>query len=180
MQFVLTDIEAQIHLQKILIQGRNAIFNSMLLVYPERGDFTCDVISGLPIIVTSHRGSSAFSLSPYQGAESGIKPVITYSFDNEIFKPYYYSSRLDEAQMDIRFAPAHQSAVYEIGFDRTKPTYLIINSRNGEMVVNGDGVSGFQDLRSRTKVYIYLETEQKPEKVMNEKTYIKLYFGEGR
>ena len=48
------------------------------------------------------------------------------------------------------------------------------------MLVNGDGVNGFQDLMSRTKVYIYLETEQKPEKVMNEKTYIKLYFGEGR
>ncbi|MEI6141723.1 MAG: GH92 family glycosyl hydrolase [Mariniphaga sp.] len=152
--------------------------NSMLRVYPERGDFTGDVIRGLPIIVTSHRGSSAFSLSPYQGDEAGIKPVLTYSYDNEIIKPYYYYSRLDEAQMDVRFAPSHQSAVYEIGFDQMKPTYLIINSRNGEMVVNGDGVSGFQDLRSRTKVYIYLETEQKPEKVTTEKNYVKLYFGD--
>ena len=50
--------------------------NSMLRVYPERADFTGDLLSGLPVIVTSHRGSSAFNLSPYQGEESGLKPVI--------------------------------------------------------------------------------------------------------
>ena len=56
--------------------------NSMLRVYPERGDFTGDMLSGLPVIVTSHRGSSAFNLSPYQGEESGLKPVINYSYDH--------------------------------------------------------------------------------------------------
>ena len=38
--------------------------NSMLRVYPERADFTSDLINGLPLITTSHRGSSAFNLSP--------------------------------------------------------------------------------------------------------------------
>ena len=46
--------------------------NSMLRVYPERGDFTGDRLGGLPLIVTSHRGSSAFNLSPYQGDEAGL------------------------------------------------------------------------------------------------------------
>src|SRR5512133_1978571 len=41
--------------------------NSILRVYPQREDFTGDLIKGLPIIVTSHRGSSAFNLSPFQG-----------------------------------------------------------------------------------------------------------------
>ena len=36
--------------------------NSMLRVYPERGDFTGDRLQGLPVIVTSHRGSSALIL----------------------------------------------------------------------------------------------------------------------
>ena len=43
--------------------------NSMMRVYPERADFTGDRLGGLPLIVTSHRGSSAFNLSPYQGEE---------------------------------------------------------------------------------------------------------------
>ena len=64
--------------------------NSMLRVYPERGDFTGDRLGGLPLIVTSHRGSSAFNLSPYQGDEAGLKPVIQYSYDREKIVPYRY------------------------------------------------------------------------------------------
>ena len=55
--------------------------NCMLRVYPERGDYTSDMLYGLPLIVTSHRGSSAFNLSPYQGTD--LRPVISYSYDNE-------------------------------------------------------------------------------------------------
>lgn len=47
--------------------------NSLLRVYPERGDFTGDRLHGLPLIVTSHRGSSAFNLSPSQGGNT-IRP----------------------------------------------------------------------------------------------------------
>jgi len=43
--------------------------NSFLRVYPERGDFTGDFLNGLPLVVTSHRGSSAFNLNPFQGEE---------------------------------------------------------------------------------------------------------------
>ena len=62
--------------------------NSMLRVYPERADYTTDQLKGLPLIVTSHRGSSAFNLSPYQGDK--LRPVIAYSYDDEKLKPYYY------------------------------------------------------------------------------------------
>ena len=51
--------------------------NSMLRVYPERADYTTDQLNGLPLIVTSHRGSSAFNLSPYQG--ENLRPVVAYS-----------------------------------------------------------------------------------------------------
>ena len=45
--------------------------NSMLRVYPERSDFTGELLHGLPLEITSHRGSSAFNLSPFQGDEKG-------------------------------------------------------------------------------------------------------------
>jgi predicted alpha-1,2-mannosidase len=152
--------------------------NSMLRVYPERGDFTGDLINGLPLIVTSHRGSSAFKLSPYQGDEAGIKLVIAYSYDNEKIKPYLYSVRLDEQQTDVRFAPSHQSAVYEISFTRDKPTYLILNTANGVLKTDGNVVSGYQNLNIDTRVFIWLETEQLPEKATIERSYVKLYFGD--
>ena len=138
--------------------------NSMLRVYPERPDYTSDQIKGLPLIVTSHRGSSAFNLSPYQGREETLRPVVDYTYDNEVIKPYYYRVYLDEQNTDIKYAPSHQSAQYEISYEKDAPVYLILNSKNGAMRVNDNTVSGYQQLENNTRVYLYLETENKPEK----------------
>lgn len=138
--------------------------NSMLRVYPERPDYTSDQIKGLPLIVTSHRGSSAFNLSPYQGSEETLRPVVNYTYDNEVIKPYYYRVYLDEQNTDVKYAPSHQSAQYEISYEKDAPVYLILNSKNGAMQVNDNTVSGYQQLENNTRVYLYLETENKPEK----------------
>jgi predicted alpha-1,2-mannosidase len=136
--------------------------NSIMRVYPERSDFTGDLLNGLPLIVTSHRGRSAFNLSPYQGEEQNIRPVIQYSYDQEKITPYFYSVYLDDQKTHIRFAPSHQSALYEIKFNSGKPTYLILNSGAGELKWNGKALSGFQTIGNGTNVYIYLETEVQP------------------
>lgn len=137
--------------------------NSMLRVYPERGDFTGDVIRGLPLIVTSHRGSSAFNLSPYQGPVETISPVMAFSYDNEKLYPYYYEVYLDDQHMEVKYAPSHQSAVYQIDFGKSDASsFLILNSRNGKIQVEGNTVSGYQKLANNTNVYLYFETEQTP------------------
>ena len=138
--------------------------NSMLRVYPERGDFTGDRLEGLPLIVTSHRGSSAFNLSPYQGDEAGLKPVIRYSYDREKIAPYRYQVYLDDANIEVDYAPSHQSAVYSLAFEKEGPSFLVFNSRNGELKCEGNKVSGFQYVDKKTKVYLYVETDKKPEK----------------
>ena len=135
--------------------------NSMLRVYPERGDFNADRVNGLPLIVTSHRGSSAFNLSPVQGTCN--QPVLSYSYDNEVIKPYYYRTTLDERDIDVEFAPSHQSALYQINFLKSaEPASLMINSRHGEIRLVGNAVCGYQQLDNHTRVYIYLETEKAP------------------
>lgn len=88
--------------------------NSMLRVYPERTDYTSDLLNGLPMVVTSHRGSSAFNLSPL--LQEDCSPIVTYSYDNEVIKPYYYKVRLEDEQIDVEYAPSHQSALYSIAF----------------------------------------------------------------
>lgn len=137
--------------------------NSMLRVYPERADFTGDMLSGLPIIVTSHRGSSAFNLSPYQGEESGLKPVINYSYDHEKIHPYRYQVYLDDNNIDVDYAPSHQSAVYSITFEGQGPAYLVFNSRNGQLKSDGKNISGYQFVDKKTKVYLYAETDKAPQ-----------------
>lgn len=136
--------------------------NSILRVYPERSDYTGLLLRGLPLIVTSHRGSSAFNFSPFQGIEKDIKPFISYTYDLEKITPYSYSVYLDEQKTDIKFAVSHQAALYEITFGQNHPGYIILNSRNGEMKWDGEAISGFQSLENNTKVYIYLEADVKP------------------
>lgn len=138
--------------------------NSMLRVYPERGDYTGSRLKGLPLIVTSHRGSSAFNLSPVSGDLNESKPVIEYSYDLEKIKPYRYEVYLDEAGVSVDYAPSAQSAVYAISFEKDQPTNLIFNTRNGVLKTSGNSVRGFQYVDKTTKVYLYAETEKAPQK----------------
>jgi predicted alpha-1,2-mannosidase len=140
--------------------------NSILRVYPERDDFTGDLLKGLPLIVTSHRGSSAFNLSPFQGNKNEIKPIISYSYDQEKLTPYSYSVFLDEQQTEVRFGLSHQSAMYELNFTREGPAFLVINSRNGEMKWDGEALSGYQFLENNTRVFLYMKPEQTPENIL--------------
>lgn len=139
--------------------------NSMLRVYPERADYTTDHLKGLPLVVTSHRGSSAFNLSPLQGDLISTKPVVNYSYDHEKITPYSYEVVLDEQEIKVRFAPSHQSAIYELNFEQEQPIQLLLNSRNGVMQWTGNALVGSQILSNNTSVYIYLETNIKPERI---------------
>lgn len=137
--------------------------NSMLRVYPERYDYTSNNLHGLPIIVTSHRGSSAFNLSPYQGDENNLQKVINYGYDNEVVKPYFYQVNLDDYDIQVDYAVSHQSAIYQLNFKESLPPYLMLNTSNGKISVNSNTVSGFQNLDNDTKVYLFLEVDQKPQ-----------------
>jgi len=136
--------------------------NSMLRVYPERSDFTGDLLNGLPLVVTSHRGKSAFNLSPWQGNENKYEPVISFSYDLEKITPYAYSVYLDEQQTSIEYAVSHQAALYSMVFSKKEPIALIINSNDGELKWNGTAITGYQQLENNTRVYIYLEAETRP------------------
>jgi predicted alpha-1,2-mannosidase len=137
--------------------------NSMLRVYPERTDYTSDLIKGLPVAITSHRGSSAFSISPEQGDESMLLLVKQYSYDLEKIRPYKYSVYLDEAQIGVDYAPSSHSGLYELTFGKQGKNFVVINVDNGSLNYDADGINGYQLIDgSSTKIYLYLETEQKP------------------
>lgn len=139
--------------------------NGMLRVYPERSDYTSDQIKGLPLIISSHRGRSAFNLSPVQGLdESELQAVYHFTYDNEEIRPYHYQVTLDEKNTKIEFAPSTQSALYEIRFADDKPAYLIFNTIDGDIRIEGNKVYASQKLANNTVVYLFAETDVKPEK----------------
>lgn len=138
--------------------------NSMLRVYPERDDFTSDQIRGLPLIVTSHRGRSAFNLSPVQtDSEKHLKNVSLFTYDHETILPYHYSVILDEKQTQVQYAPSHQSALYQITFTGDEPAFLVFNTIKGTIKVDNNKIYASQELENNTIVYLYAETDITPQ-----------------
>ncbi|MDR0814210.1 MAG: GH92 family glycosyl hydrolase [Bacteroidales bacterium] len=144
--------------------------NSMLRVYPNRENYTGDLIDGLPLIVTGHRGGSAFRLNPVNVVEDGTTKG--YSYGNEKITPYRYSVDLDEEEIGIDFAPSHHSAVYSFRFRKGNGN-IVLSTRSGKLEVTESGVQGYQDLENfrqtpdgkvPARVYLYVETEQKAAK----------------
>ena len=139
--------------------------HSMLRVYPERRDFTGDLLDGLPIVITSHRGSSAFNLCPFYGSKKDIKPVIRYTYDNEKITPYSYSVFLDGENISVDYGLSHQSAIYELVFGNDEEVKIGLNTRRGELSWDGTALSGFQTIGSNTKVFVYLIPDDAPQSV---------------
>ena len=135
--------------------------NSMLRIYPERADYTSERVNGLPIIVTNHRERSAFNLTPTQSEV--LSPVIAYNYDNEEIHPYGFTVELDDNRMKAEYALSHQSAIYQLTFETDKQPYVLVNTRNGHIKVDGNAISGYQKLDEQTKVYLYIETQETPE-----------------
>lgn len=139
--------------------------NSMLRVQPYRTDYTANRLDGLPVFLAGHRTHQAFSIHPLQGNIHAFGNSLSgsYIYDHEIIKPYFYSVYLDDIQTEVQFALSHQSAMYELEFREGDAPSLVVNTKDGEINVEGNTVSGYQYLnKTSTKVYIYLESEQFP------------------
>ena len=132
--------------------------NSMLRVYPERADYTSEYVNGLPVIVTNHRERSAFKLSVTTGET--LRPVIPVTYDNEHLTPYEFGIDLEDGAVHADYAVSHQSAVYRIRFKDGRGT-LLLTSLNGAVSLAEGVFAGYQVVDGETKVYVYMEVQEK-------------------
>ena len=142
--------------------------NGMLRVIPDRGDYTSAQLGGLPLLSTSHRGASAFSLRPYSGPLGGQRQNMNYTYDQEKIKPYLYSVSLDGfgAQgndVDVRFAPSDKAGIYRFDYLADAPRSFSFGAGNGEIKVEGNALSATQNLSNNTQAYVYLIFSETPQ-----------------
>lgn len=131
--------------------------NSLLRIYPEREDYTSERVKGLPLVVTSHRGRSAFNLSFYQGEESGLCPYYYYEYDNETIRPYSYDVYFPNEEVSAAYAVGEKSAIYKLKFDKEGENYIIFNTQNGEVKYEDGAIQAWQFIDEKTKIYLYAE-----------------------
>ncbi|MCM1501328.1 MAG: GH92 family glycosyl hydrolase [Bacteroidales bacterium] len=137
--------------------------NSMLRVYPERKEHTSEYVNGLPVVVTNHREKSAFGILP--SADGQYSYPFDYNYDNEHITPYSYDVQLSDNTMWARFAPSHQSAVYEIVFGNAASPSVALYTEDGGLSSGNGAVAGYQNLPGSNKVYVYLEPERSPDQI---------------
>ncbi len=142
--------------------------NSMLRIYPERGDYTANKVNGLPVITTNHRERSAFNIFPFVGQSKDVH-FAPLSYDLEVVKPHYYEVYFDDIEVMARYAPSHQSAIYSLDFSGKDSVNVVVRSNNGELQYKDQQISGFQRLSDRVKVFIHIDVKQKPANVTKQK-----------
>jgi len=139
--------------------------NSMLRFYPNRENFTSNLMQGFPLNVVSHRSGKVFNLSPFEGDIREINGNLLYTYDNEIVKPYCYSVSLDEPDIDVKFIPAERSGIFSFRFNEgNDPGSILKVTNQGELAFESNAITGY-DTYDEVKAYIYLEFEMKPESV---------------
>lgn len=137
--------------------------NSMMRITPNRRDHTSEVIDGLPLILTSHRGVSAFALSPLRNLTDTLPDVRPMMYDQERVSPYSYSVYLPEEDIQVEYAPSYQSALYSLRFaEGEKTPAVMLHTAEGMLTARGQSISGYQQLNDSVRVYLYLESEQQP------------------
>lgn len=134
--------------------------HSMLRVYPCRKEYTTELLSGLPLWVTSHRGGSPMTIG---------FPGLRLDFDNEHVTPYSYETELASSTIHSSFATSHQSAVYDLSFRSGQPVLISFNAGHGEVSAQGNVVKGRCGIGGKTVAYFYAELESEPSGIENPK-----------
>ncbi len=150
--------------------------HSMLRVHPLRGDYTSDRINGLPLIMPKHRRQGIFQLCPMTDNTQDLRKKTSYRYDFEVIKPYEYSVWLEDIDVQVSYAPSHQSAIYSLQFDGAGNQQLALNVDKGVLNLENGTISGYGLYENDTKYFIYLEFDRKPESTDAQEKSILLTF----
>lgn len=135
--------------------------NSMVRFYPDRENYTSNLISGFPLNIISHRSGSIFSLLPFSGDQ--VKDNNSFTYDNEEVKPYLYSVSLDGKEIGLKFAPAGRSGFFNLRFNKSEPSGFILRTTGeGKLEYRDNVISGY-DTFDGVKTYLFMKTDKTPQ-----------------
>jgi putative alpha-1,2-mannosidase len=115
-----------------------------------------------------------FYISATQKNIDSAPNVVTYSYDEEVVHPYLYHVLLDEENIELRIAPSHQSAIYEITFLQPGRKVVLLQTRSGTVQDTSEGYS-LRELSS-VEFSLFAETNPAPVEHSADATGHRLYF----
>jgi predicted alpha-1,2-mannosidase len=124
--------------------------NSMIRMHPDRADQLDLRIRSFPLSIISHRHGLQFAIMP--GKDAG--PA---AWDQEITRPYYYSTRFDDSLIRTEFTTAERAGHYRFTFPDGKAVVRVSNILPGDLKTEGDHAISGEERFMEMKAYVYGE-----------------------
>ena len=136
----------------LLKPTRPAVFlpNSLVRVYPIRGDALDDQIESFPLTISSYGMQELFSIMP--GKDSGAA-----AYDQEKTTPYYYSTRFDDSLIRTEFSPTERCGYFRFTFPDGKASIVLANRMPGDLQTQSGTVVSGEERFSNMKAFVYGE-----------------------
>lgn len=130
--------------------------NQMVRMYPLRKDYLDDQISWFPMSLVSHRNGELFGIKPVNGKATSDKwqHKLTYDYDLEIKRPWYYSTWLLDDEIGVEFTPGARSGMFRFAFSGDF-SIIFQTLQSGELnLTDSYVIEGIESFHG-TKAYIY-------------------------
>jgi predicted alpha-1,2-mannosidase len=136
--------------------------NSMLRFYPNRENFTSNLMQGFPLNVISHRSAKVFNIIPFAGDPQLALQKTNLTYDNEAITPYSYSVVLDENGTSLKFAPAERCGFFSIQNASLPDNGIILRTTGGGELSYENGVISGYDVTDGVKTFLFMEFDNPP------------------
>lgn len=102
--------------------------NQMLRMIPNKVDYIADQLSSWPLQVEAHRekGLLQMSVSVEALTNASWKKKMNIDHDQEIVRPWHYSTYLVKDDITVSFTPSKKSAIYKVDFPASKIKNILI------------------------------------------------------
>ncbi|MFA4869386.1 MAG: GH92 family glycosyl hydrolase [Pedobacter sp.] len=135
--------------------------NQMIRMFPQRKDYMDDQISSFPLNVVSHRLGQVFALKPStQNLEAASwKKRMTYDYDLEVNRPWFYSTNLIEDEVKVAFTPGKKTGYYKFQFPLKGSKALLLENYNQGLnefnFISATEITGVEIYHGNIKVFMY-------------------------
>ena len=138
--------------------------NSMMRIHRIPGNYQAEKIQGFPFMLVGHRNGTAGLIMPVSGTIKTDRKQWEsyYDHDYEVCKPYYYSTWLEDPDINLELTVAERSAFYRFIWNKpdARRLMLALTSAGRFNIKDKNTVEGYEQYSDNVKVYFYIRTEK--------------------
>lgn len=140
--------------------------NQVIRMSPGRTDYLDDIIRNFPL------SRESFSIMPFTGDLSAGLPKSAWDNQLEILKPYYYSTWLEDYDIQVEFTPGVKAGYFRFKFPDNASKNIFLGNIRGRLELIDANTLVVENISRNLKVFVYGKFNQSAE--LNDTTVSKI------